>query len=275
MMKKTAAMKAILRVMSRLTRRFVVLAGLSTLYAAEPAGENKVDPAVESKADPAALLKAIQLPGLEINLADHSVDIEAVVCLDRGSLELIACTRGTKEHESICVVEALPVHIHTALLLLGAKNGNPAMRRPVNEEQTRWVDVPPQGDPIDVFLAWKDEKGNPIERPIGDFLERSESAGGDPAELEEKEKKEKKEKFPGTFLFAGSLLGDPDEKPRTYLAQSSGNVISISTFGDEVLCLPDVHSQENGALAWQVDPTHLPKVQSKVTLRLRVKKPAP
>lgn len=254
-------MKPITKNLAQSVRQLVILAGLVTLHAAEPT--------VENKADPVALLKALKLPGLQMNPTDHSVDIEAVICLDQGALELIACTRGTKEHESIIVVEALPIHIHTALLLLGAKNGNPAMRRPIDNEQTRWIDVPPQGDPIDVFLAWKDEMGNAVERPIGDFLERSEDAGDDPAVLE------KKEKFPSTFLFAGSQLGDPEQKPRTYLAQASGNVISISTFGDEVLCLPDVYSQENGALAWQIDSTHLPKVQSKITLRLRLKKPVP
>ena len=37
----------------------------------------------------------------------------------------------------------------------------------------------------------------------------------------------------------------------------------------EVLCLPEVHSSDNGALQWQIDPTHLPAVQTKVILRLR------
>jgi hypothetical protein len=46
-------------------------------------------------------------------------------------------------------------------------------------------------------------------------------------------------------------------------------VISIATFGDEVLCLPEVHSSENGALMWSIDSTHLPAVSSKIILRLR------
>jgi hypothetical protein len=53
-------------------------------------------------------------------------------------------------------------------------------------------------------------------------------------------------------------------------------VISIATFGDELLCLPGVHSHENGSLMWQVDATELPKVGTKVTLRLRPRvQPAP
>ena len=74
---------------------------------------------------------------------------------------------------------------------------------------------------------------------------------------------------PTPFLFAGSHLRDNGPGPRQYLADLSGNVISIATFGDELLCLPGVHSEANDALMWQIDATHLPKVGSKVTLRLR------
>jgi hypothetical protein len=249
-------MKQITDLLALSMRLVLAFAGLTPLLAADPAVGNKTDAAV-------APAKTLKLPGLVINPTERCVDVEAAICLDQGALELIACTKDSKEHESIVAVEARPLHIHTALLLLGAKNGNPAMRRPINKERTQWVDIPPQGDPIEVFLVWKDPKGTVIERPIGDFMVRSDKADDDAATGQ------KKEKFPHTFLFAGSLLGDPGETPRKYLAEASGNVISISTFGDEVLCLPEVYSRDNGALEWQIDPTHLPKLRSKVTLRLR------
>ncbi len=212
----------------------------------------------------------LKLPSLTINAKERCVDIEATVCLDKGALELIACTKGGKEHESIIAVGATPVHIHTALLLLGAKNGNPAMRKPINDEATRWVDVPPKGDLIEVFLELKDPAGKLTERPISDFVTRSaehaRSPGTVPAEGGQIPR------FPSTFIFAGSLLIDNEQGPKTYLAERSGHVISIATFGDEVLCLPEVHSHENGALMWSIDPTHLPKKGTPVTLRLRLKK---
>jgi hypothetical protein len=58
------------------------------------------------------------------------------------------------------------------------------------------------------------------------------------------------------------------------LSDQSGNVISIATFGDELLCLPAIHSQNNDALMWQVNATNLPAVGSNVTLRLRPQLPA-
>jgi hypothetical protein len=58
------------------------------------------------------------------------------------------------------------------------------------------------------------------------------------------------------------------------LSDQSGNVISIATFGDELLCLPAIHSQNNEALMWQVNATNLPAVGSNVTLRLRPQLPS-
>ena len=88
------------------------------------------DPAVEEppqKPSPEAVeaVEALKLPGLTINLEEKSVDVDATVCLRTGFLELVACTKGSKEHESIISVDAKPSHIHAALLLLGAKPGNP------------------------------------------------------------------------------------------------------------------------------------------------------
>ena len=61
------------------------------------------------------------------------------------------------------------------------------------------------------------------------------------------------------------------EGPRRYICDESGNVISISTFGDELLCLPGIHGHANGMLMWEVDGDDLPQIGSKVTLRLRPK----
>ena len=219
--------------------------------------------------------KPVKLPGMVIDFEKRSVDLEATVCLDRGFLELVACTKGSKEHESIVAVAARPIHIHTALLLLGANNGNPAMRQQVGEEEKRWVNIPPRGDPIDAYLVFKNSDGRVIERPVNDFITQSKERPDEIGVVEnrgEKNKADEDNKFPHTFLFAGSHLRDNGKGPRQYLADLSGHVISIATFGDELLCLPGIQSHKNGALMWRVNPKHLPKVGTKVTLRLRPKK---
>jgi len=219
--------------------------------------------------------KNVKLPGLVINFRERCVDLEATVCLDEGMLELVACTKGSKEHESIVAITAKPMHMHTALLLLGANNGNPAMRKAVDERETRWMHVPPRGDPVEVYLVFENSGGKMVEHPVSDFVARSAKR---PDELPDPDKDDAGEnnEFPQTFLFAGSQLRDNGPGPRQYLADLSGDVISIATFGDELLCLPGVYSNDNGALMWQIDATKLPKVGSKVILRLRPQvKPAP
>jgi len=211
-------------------------------------------------------------PGIVIDFRQGYIDVESTVCLRQGLLELIACTKDTKEHESIIVVHARPMHIHLALLLLGAKNGSPAMRKPTNEDGTQWIDVPPSGDPVDVHLVLKSKDGKLVERPISDFVA--------PARNEtDKEVGAKSgnaagaSKFPRTFLFAGSILRQQGPGPGRYLSELSGDVISVVTFGDELLCLPDIQSQDDDSLVWQVDATELPPIGTKITLRLRPTRP--
>jgi hypothetical protein len=216
--------------------------------------------------------KNFKLPGLVINFQQRCVDLDGSICLDQGMLELVACTKGTKEHESIVAITARPMHIHTALLLLGANSGNPAMRKAIDEQGTRWIHIPPRGDLVNVFLVFENDEGAMVEHPISKFIARSDKR---PDELYAEEDDtddvdaDKQIEFPHTFLFAGSLLRGDGPGPRKYLSDLSGNVISIATFGDEVLCLPGVHGLANDLLMWQVNATELPKVGTQVTLRLR------
>ena len=221
-----------------------------------------------------AVRAPIKLPGLVVDFKKQCVDLEASVCLDHGFLELIACVKGSKEHESIVSVVGRPMHIHTALLLLNLDNGNPAMRKQVGEEE-RWVDIPPRGDQVEVFFVWKDSHGKTVERPVRDFVSHHDGQT-DPFSVRNtpplpQSQKTEAQEFPDSFVFSGSILRDNGSGPRTYLADISGHVLSIASFGDELLCLPNVESNRNATLTWQVNPKHLPKVGTKITLRLRPK----
>lgn len=208
-------------------------------------------------------LGKLDMPGVKINPEEWCVDVEATVCLHEGMLELIACTKDTKEHESIIRVDARPSHIHTALLLLRAKPGHPAMHKAIDKEGTRFIPVPPTGGPVDVFLVFKNAEGKEEEHPISDFIGPVDSEDA-PVEGD------KPVKFPThTFLFAGSVLNGEGKGPRTYVCDQSGSVISIATFGDELLCLPGIHDQADSMRMWQVNGEKLPPLDSKITLRLR------
>lgn len=233
-------------------------------WSADPA-PTEPSAAQEAATNPAleAAIKKLNLPGVAINVKERCVDVDASVCLTRGMLELIACTKRTKEHESIVIVLAKAVHIHTALLLLGAQPGSPAMRKAPEGEIGRWIDILPRGGAVDVLLVLTDKEGKLTEHPISDFISRPSAKSGDAGNG-------KDIKFPThTFIFAGSQLVGDGPGPRQYLSDLSGDVISISTFGDELLCLPDINSQDNDSLEWEVNAKGLPAVGTKVTLRLR------
>ena len=252
---------------TRLLTLFSLALGLGAFAHSQ---EAKPEDAKEAEKPPAidvGTREELKLPGLTVHTKERYVDVDATVCLGEGFLELIACTKDGKEHESIISVDAKPSHMHAALLLLRANPGNPAMARRL--EDGGWEDIPPRGSNVDVSLVFKDEKGDLKERPISEFIERGQ--GEDIYGPDAKEKTaEEKGKFPtSTFLFAGSQLYKAEDGTARYICDESGNVISLSTFGDELLCLPGKHSQDNGSLSWEIDPTHLPKVGTKVILRLR------
>ena len=206
-------------------------------------------------------LNKLNLPGIKLNLEEWSVDVFANICLSEGVLELILCTDNSKEHESIFCTSARPLHIHTALLLMGSKPGNPAMKRVQQKKDVRWVSVDPTGDEIIVSVVFSDKDGVIREYPISDFVSPQSEA------VAVKEKKQ----FPDNFIFAGSHLIAGAKGSKKYLCEDTGNVISVSTFGDELLCLSELSGHENDKLNWKVNSKLLPDLGNEVIIRLRSK----
>lgn len=259
---------------------------ISSVHAEEPAKEspkaeakNQEKPDVDAQNKGKEQIKLAQnreelvMPGLKILVKKGYVDVDAKVCLTEGLLELIACTKDSKEHESLVAVEPKAAHIHAALLLIGAQPGNPAIRKEVEtDEGPRWVDIEPRGQEIDVYLVFNNDKGELVEHPIKEFLIKG--AEDFDAQPNEENKKEDRAFPTHTFLFVGSHVFKDGQADPVYLADESGDVISIATFGDELLALPGVHGNDNEGLVWAIDPTHLPPLDTKVILRLKPKKPA-
>ncbi|MCP4173645.1 MAG: hypothetical protein GY758_23060 [Fuerstiella sp.] len=63
-------------------------------------------------------------------------------------LEMLCCTEGTKEHESVLWLRSKAFVVHAALLALGERPGKPAMFSPEFS--------PPSGPRIDIFVNWVD-----------------------------------------------------------------------------------------------------------------------
>ncbi len=265
----------------------------STLHAQEPAKEPaKAEEKAVEKTKTAEELKAeetkkaeeliklannreeLVMPGMKILVKKGYIDVDAKVCLTQGMLELIACTKDSKEHESMIMVEPKAAHIHAALLLIGAVPGNPAMRKEVQtEDGPRWVDLEPRGQEIEVYLVFANKAGELEEHPIKKFLIKGEEESFDGIPVPEEKKEDRT--FPThTFLFVGSHVYKDGENDPIYLADTSGNVLSLATFGDELLALPGIHGHANEGLVWSVDTAQIPPIDTKVILRLKPKKPA-
>src|SRR5690606_32839766 len=86
-----------------------------------------------------------------VDAKNKRVIVGGQVCLTRGALEMFACPKGTKEHESIVSLNAKAYQIHAALLAIGAKPGRTVQYSPEY--------IPADGSRIEVLVQWKGEDG--------------------------------------------------------------------------------------------------------------------
>ena len=122
---------------------------LQTHAADKPVGKDK-PPAkgVESKGEPTPLNKS---GTVLIDLQAKRLLVKSEVVLREGLLEMLACLKQTKEHESLLSVDARAQVIHAGLVALGAEVGSPAKFVPEYKPAT--------GQPIDIFFTWTDADG--------------------------------------------------------------------------------------------------------------------
>ena len=111
-----------------------------------------------------------------------------------------------------------------------------------------------------------DAEGNPQEHPIHRFI-----AFAQPKKVEGlPQPKIEPKPFYDSFLFAGSHLVNDGANPKKYLCEQSGNIISISTFGDErFVWRNNTDTKTTGSSGGEFKG--LPAVGTAVILRLRPK----
>ena len=79
------------------------------------------------------------------------VQVPGAINMQKGVIEYLAVARGGKTHESVLVLDIEPIHLQTALLLLGLEGGQTI------EFQGDFTI--PRGDPVEIWVEWKDPKG--------------------------------------------------------------------------------------------------------------------
>jgi len=216
---------------------------------AEPPGppapepdQPKVDDGIAMPA-PVGAVKHPSAP-LWVDAKNKVVYVDGFICVTKGYLEVFACVKGYKQHESVLAINAKPSLVHTALLAIGAKQGKPVQFQPEYK--------PPTGEEIDVFVIWKDDKG--VEHKVrGQELVRN--------------VKSKKE-LDAPWVFAGSGFWHDETTGQDFYQADQGEFICLSNFPAAMLDVPIQSTDSNENLMFEAFTERLPPTETKVRLML-------
>jgi hypothetical protein len=182
-----------------------------------------------------------------IDPKEKAVIVDGQISLREGMLELFACTRNTKEHESIVSANTKAFLVHAALLSLGAEPGRPVQFVP----QFR----PPSGTEIEVLVRWIDEAGKEQTARAQEWI-RDIGTG---------------KAMTHPFVFAGSSFWTDEETGNKYYQAEGGDLICVSNFGTAMLDIPVESSQSNQELAFEAFTERIPPLGAPVRLVLKPK----
>ncbi len=180
-------------------------------------------------------------PGVRIDWGERRVEVDARVVLRKGPLELLACTAGTKEHESILVVQASATHIFQAMGLIGLEAGHPSRF----DEPSQKV-LPPSGQPLSIQVRFRNKKVATTV-PVDRWLLNAST--GEPVE-------NLVWVFSGSRVFGDGRLG----------ADSEGTVLCVVDFDTALMAVGAAHSADNEALWVVANPDLIPPMKTRCTL---------
>ncbi len=182
-----------------------------------------------------------------VDFKKKQVLVGGEVCLREGLLEMFACPRGTKEHESVVAVNTPARYVHAALVAVGAKPGPPVQFQPHYR--------PAQGTPIKVTIVWKDQQGKKHSVPAQQWVKRIST--GKPLAYD--------------WVFAGSGFWVDEAAGERFYYADGGEFICVSNFATAMLDLPVESSDANDSLMFCAFSQHIPPRGTRVCLILTPK----
>ena len=204
-------------------------------------------------------------PHVRVDAQSGIVEFDGTVPIDAHNprtpdvyLELIACTRDTKEHEALVMTDARPSHIHAALLLAGATPGKPGFWDWTGEALKS---TSPTGDSVDVSFRTS-RNGRRVEEPASMWVTRITDGALLPAI-----------DTSGHWVFAGSR--EVVRQGRTwYEADGSGTLIGLTTFGGETLGWTTMYNPDSGVQenVWIANRELVPPFRTEVTVVLTLRR---
>ncbi|HZW09034.1 MAG TPA: YdjY domain-containing protein [Phycisphaerales bacterium] len=178
-------------------------------------------------------------------------------------LEVICCTRDTREHEALVVTDVAPSLVHAALLAAGAEPGAPGAWR---EQDGSLRPVPPRGDRVRITLLTRGEGGIETEHDPASWVRAADS-----------ERTLRSAAPDAAWVFAGSRLRERGGRT-VYDADGTGQLIGLHTFGSETLAWTRVESPDSwiDEPRWLARNEAVPAFGTPVRVRLSVeRRPSP
>lgn len=210
-------------------------------------------------------------PGVRADLKSKIVEFDGEVPIDCHDaktphvyLEVFVCTSDTKEHEALAMTKARPSHIHAALLACGYAPGKPGSWT-WDADAKKLKTHPPEGDALDVFIAYTDAQGKEVEARASDWVVSTRGKRFEPTEPDK----------PGWWVFAGSTTATRAGR-EVYDADGTGTLIGLATFGMETIAWRGVISHEASyeEPEWIADAKLVPKFGTKMVIRIKPVAPA-
>lgn len=223
--------------------------------ATQPASQSATQPATQAASDSESETPQARLPHIRINREKKWIDFDAKVVLRDGKwIELLVCTPGSREYESILTTEAKPSHLHLALLILGQTPGSPMSWK---RQSDQILPILPTGPLIEVSIHYlKDDK--PFSIPAGQWVMDHQTNAPLPS---------------SQWLFAGSKFMSIEGRP-IYTADVNGSCLSLVNFGDELLAWPTDKTNQNDGGQLGANTKLIPPIGTPVVVRLTPIQPA-
>lgn len=194
--------------------------------------------------DPIGMERLSKTDRAWIDTKRNRVVVDARVSLRQGMLEMFACPRNTKEHESVVAVNARAFVLHAALLAVGAETGGPAQFVPEYK--------PPHGTEIKIDVLWLDKEGKRHKVSAQEWVRDVRT----------------KKQMNLPWVFAGSGFWLDEETGKQYYQAEAGDLVCVSNFSTAMLDVPAESTNVNEGLFFEAFTERIPPLGTPVRLVL-------
>jgi hypothetical protein len=230
-MARSVAMKsALLTVLTATTAAIALVGGFAACDEPQPASGDT----------PAGLVKLSKTNDVWLDTKRKAVVVDGQVCLREGQLEMFACPKGTKEHESVVSLNCKAEEVHAALLAAGAKPGTPVSFDPEYK--------PARGQIVDIYVLWNDAEGAKHQARAQEWVKDTKT----------------RKAMTHDWVFAGSGFWKDEETGQQHYKANGGDLVCVSNFPTATLDLPIHSSQSNDELMFVPFTDHVPPRGTKV-----------